>query len=156
MRRLTIPRAALPWPTRREAPRLDFLSLLNRKEWHDRARCAHHPSVDPNWFLEERSSGQRFSAGWTDAERKAKTACVKCPVRAECLSDGLYEPFGVWAGTLPAERTRYRHEFTCLPGTMVNRRDHAACIPDSEQVAYLLQDMEDQARAAGLIAEEVA
>ena len=142
---------SLPWPTRRDVPHVDFLTLLDRKPWHALARCAHHPSVDYRWFFSERSSGQRGSKSFTDAETKAKVACLRCPVRRECLKDGLYEAGGSWAGTLPFERERHRHLDDCSGGTRQDPRHHTDCRPDDEQVAILLAEMENQARLKGFI-----
>jgi hypothetical protein len=36
----------------------------------------------------------------------ARQICLQCPVRMECLQDGLYEPSGVWGGHSPTQRKR--------------------------------------------------
>jgi len=32
--------------------------------------------------------------------------CLECPVRYECLEEGIDEPFGVWGGHSPSQRRR--------------------------------------------------
>lgn len=41
-----------------------------------------------------------------DRERRAKTICMECSVRAECLDYALSirEPHGIWGGLTEAER----------------------------------------------------
>jgi hypothetical protein len=146
-------RAELPWPVVHDYPPLDILSLLAPKEWHARARCT-MPSVNPDWWFYERSSDERYAGYLSLTEIRAKTHCARCPVRMDCMLDGLYETAGIWGGTLPTERRRYRHLEGCQPGTKVEPRLHAACVPDEEQAAWLLFDMEVQAREKGWIARE--
>ena len=147
-------RGSLPWPTVNEYPYHDFLSLLVIKTWHAKARCR-EPFVDPDWFFYERSSGERnMHNSFALPEIRAKTCCMRCPVRYECMKDGLYEPGGIWGGTLHTERDDYRHVEDCRPGNKAHQRDHRACIPDEEQIDWLLFDMMVQALEHGWIGEE--
>lgn len=41
-------------------------------------------------------------------EAAAILVCKRCPVRAECLEDGLWEEHGVWGGLTRDERLPYR------------------------------------------------
>jgi WhiB family redox-sensing transcriptional regulator len=54
------------------------------------------------WFPEANDSG---------ATRKARGICSRCPVQPRCLEYALdrNEQFGVWGGTSPQERARFRH-----------------------------------------------
>jgi len=151
-------RGSFPWTIRRGAPRHDFLELLHRKAWHAEALCADSSRADFRWFFSERSSEQRAVKGFTEAEARAKTCCAQCPVRKDCLQEGLYEPAGIWGGTLPTQRSRYRHTADCEPGTKWHPRNHMACNPDWMQVAHLLVEMEVEAQEHGLVprTEEVA
>jgi WhiB family redox-sensing transcriptional regulator len=36
----------------------------------------------------------------------ARKMCLGCPVRYECLEEGLEEPWGVWGGHSPTQRKR--------------------------------------------------
>jgi WhiB family transcriptional regulator, redox-sensing transcriptional regulator len=57
------------------------------------------------------------------AVRRAKQTCLKCPVRFECLADGILrrEPFGIRGGTLPNERKNQLDVFGLL-----RKMDHQA------------------------------
>ena len=130
-------KATLPWATTPAFPVMDFLSLLKERigAWQKDARCT-TPSEDPDWFTFERTSSQRYSDGLTIAEIRAKRCCAICPVRKECLTDGMGEPAGIWGGTLQTERNRY------------------FLLPIEVQVEMLLEDMSDEAAIHGWIAEE--
>jgi WhiB family redox-sensing transcriptional regulator len=43
---------------------------------------------------------------------KAKTVCARCVVRSECLALALAtrQPYGIWGGTSPEERTTLRNK----------------------------------------------
>lgn len=43
-------------------------------------------------------------------ENTAREICFRCPVMAKCLKVGLYEDFGIWGGTTPAQRIKIRRE----------------------------------------------
>ena len=129
-------KGTVPWLNLPTVPHWDFLSLLVRKDWHSRARCAHHPGVDPYWFTLERTSAQRYSTDLTTAEVRAKRCCALCPVRRECLTEGIREPVGIWGGTLHTERGRYRS------------------LPLEARVDMLLEDMTEEATSQGWVSEE--
>lgn len=118
--------------------------------WRSRAACIGHP---PDWFYPERTSTARADGGLTLPERRAKAVCVRCPVRAECLTEAIVmqDPWGVWGGTLPHERARAAHVEGCRRGTKVAPRTHRACRPIQDQVALLLARMDDQAERWGLV-----
>lgn len=60
--------------------------------WRDRASCR---DVDPETF---------FPEGDPALLAAASTVCGSCPVRRQCLSDGIREPYGVRAGLSEDER----------------------------------------------------
>lgn len=62
-------------------------------EWTLRAACR---TADPNIFFPETYS--------TEAVKRARTFCDPCPVHMECLAEHDNEEFGIWAGTIPADR----------------------------------------------------
>lgn len=39
---------------------------------------------------------------------EALAICAGCPVKTQCLEEGLDQPFGVWGGTTPRHRVRLR------------------------------------------------
>jgi len=40
----------------------------------------------------------------------AKKFCARCPVRAECLVEGMTERYGIWGGYTPDERALLRRK----------------------------------------------
>jgi WhiB family redox-sensing transcriptional regulator len=72
-----------------------------------RIRVLDHPATDTGAVQEERLPCRRedpelfFAESPADVEL-AKSLCVDCPVRAECLAGALdrREPWGVWGGEL--------------------------------------------------------
>lgn len=66
--------------------------------WYDYAACKNHP--EPDIFYSERDYPT------------AKRVCAKCPVRSECLDEGLRQDRsfsrgglnGLWGGYTPDER----------------------------------------------------
>lgn len=65
-------------------------------DWRDEAACL---GKNTDSFFPERSH--------TEAAR-AKAICVGCDVRAECLSEAIFnnERFGIWGGMDTQQRTR--------------------------------------------------
>lgn len=53
--------------------------------WWEDAACR---GLDPDIFFPEKY----------DSGRDAKKVCAVCPVRVDCLADGLYERDGIWGG----------------------------------------------------------
>jgi WhiB family redox-sensing transcriptional regulator len=69
--------------------------------WQHRAACRGEDSsvfFAPNYFERKEEKEAR--------EAKAKTLCVRCPVRLECLDYALRarEPHGIWGGLNEVER----------------------------------------------------
>lgn len=75
---------------------IGLVQALNSAPWASSALCA---QSDPELWFDEKG-----------AERKAKLVCQSCPVRRECLLLALEkrEPFGVWGGKTPEERSAIR------------------------------------------------
>lgn len=75
------------------AIRLEATGVDPRGGWRAQAACA---KGDPEmWF-----------ADW--GEEEAVDTCRACPVRSDCLSEHLYEKFGVFGGTTPDKRDALR------------------------------------------------
>lgn len=69
----------------------EFLAGLHAPDWMTQGICA---QADPEaWFPEKGGS-----------TREAKSVCLTCDVRAECLEYALerQERFGIWGGALGA------------------------------------------------------
>jgi WhiB family redox-sensing transcriptional regulator len=82
-------------------PTADLFALFGPAEeptWQERALCA---QTDPEAFFPEKGG----------STRPAKSVCLACPVRAECLEYALDndERFGVWGGLSEQERRRLQH-----------------------------------------------
>lgn len=73
--------------------------------WRDRAACrdAHNEAGDWTMFPCDRFHAS--SKAYVDeVERLRQEWCSRCPVRAECLRDGMLEDFGIFGGLSPEER----------------------------------------------------
>lgn len=66
-------------------------------EWQERALCS---QTDPEVFFPEKGG----------TTRDAKSVCIGCPVRSECLEWALAhdERFGVWGGLSERERRKLK------------------------------------------------
>ncbi len=71
--------------------------------WHDRAACRDHPEID--WFPSMDQPGGQTRAHRANVNA-AKAICATCPVRTDCLTEGLalYYSAGIWGGHTEAER----------------------------------------------------
>lgn len=69
--------------------------LPRLRTWQDGALCRQHPEVN---FFPERG----------EPVDDAVAICQACPVRERCLSEGLYDNFGIWGGTSGNQRRRLR------------------------------------------------
>jgi WhiB family redox-sensing transcriptional regulator len=69
--------------------------------WEERASCTDR---DPKLFDGEDEY----------ANRTAKTICLQCPVRSNCLIDAMVneELYGIWGAHTPDEREKYKSDFT--------------------------------------------
>lgn len=65
-------------------------------DWRVSASCL---SVTPDIFHPEPQGASTAAA---------MRVCAGCPVRIECLTEHVGEPFGVWGGTTPKQRRRMR------------------------------------------------
>jgi hypothetical protein len=85
-----------------------FPEVKPAPDWHKEARCSAHP--DPEmWWYEWKT--------WKDEAElqvlrltEALTLCDECPVKAQCLAQGLedenIEHKGIWGGMFMSERVR--------------------------------------------------
>jgi len=58
----------------------------------------------PNIFFPEDIKPKNDLKTKALAEQTAREICLRCPVMAKCLRVGLYEDFGIWGGSTPAQR----------------------------------------------------
>lgn len=72
--------------------------------------CSSHPNPDM-WFPEEQESRGRPSRAahqrMVESALKAMAICNHCPVRAQCLTEGMREEnieHGIWGGMLAGDR----------------------------------------------------
>lgn len=80
---------------------LDVLLAMRTPLWHYEALCRSVPDAKhlPTFFPETTTHGGNHLI-------PARKLCLECPVRYQCLEDGLEEPWGVWGGHSPTQRRR--------------------------------------------------
>jgi WhiB family redox-sensing transcriptional regulator len=91
----TLTAAPMPLPTPRRAKRPVAPPVRPSADWRLLAACR---GLDTKLFFPERGEDQSA----------ARAVCGGCPVRAECLADGIHEKNGVWGGTSERERRALR------------------------------------------------
>jgi hypothetical protein len=68
-------------------------------KWAGEGPCTSVP--DPDIWFAERGGAHNRNPDWVEA----RTICrCSCPVRQQCLAEGLYERYGIWGGLDPLER----------------------------------------------------
>lgn len=77
--------------------------LLEDQEWREHAACLDFPAVLFFGFDETEAPAEKRMR-----EDQAKTVCVECRVRQECLDYALSarESHGIWGGMTDVERRR--------------------------------------------------
>ncbi len=80
---------------------VDALDAIPEDRWYELAACR---GIDPELFF--------AAKGDTNAIRRARAVCARCPVAAACVEEAvLSEPgWGVWGGTTVRDRQRIRRE----------------------------------------------
>lgn len=86
---------------------LDNADCLKGREWTKQAACRGRNDID--WFPAESLFQGRTRAHTIKIRREeAKEAlaiCDACPVKQRCRQDHRHEQYGVYYGTVPAERS---------------------------------------------------
>lgn len=78
-----------------------WIHLSPAAPWRKQAACLDAPA---EVFFTERGYAR---AGKINPARQAiNDYCLGCPVRLECLEEGMVERYGVWGGTTPKERRK--------------------------------------------------
>ena len=80
--------------------------LVRNWDWQQNAACR---GLDTEQFYNpDRARGPNKRA----REAAAKAVCAQCPVVQSCLNWALTagEPYGVWGGTTPEERSAFRSD----------------------------------------------
>jgi transcription factor WhiB len=117
--------------------------MYNDRAWMVDALCRtkaqrmDYPSIDAQFFPDRNSANRSISL--LHPEKVAKALCVRCPVRKRCLEYGRDENYGIWGGTLPRERGRYRYR--------ANGKGELSADD-------LLDEMDEQAFRLGLVSRE--
>lgn len=133
-----------------------LIAWLRPQAWHGQARCQRWGLRANSPFDSEVYSRDRGNPLASRAVRLAKTACVSCPVRANCLADALTMERAA------SRATRGNRSYVALPGIWggtlpVERREAAKTRRSMETLLHaLLEDMTEQARAEGLAKEDAA
>jgi WhiB family transcriptional regulator, redox-sensing transcriptional regulator len=78
--------------------------LLEDQEWREHASCLDFSAVLFFGFDDSESPAEKRLR-----EDQAKTVCVECPVRQDCLDYALSarESHGIWGGMTDVERRRF-------------------------------------------------
>ncbi len=88
-----------------------FPEVLPAPEWHENASCSGHPDPELWWYAFHKHSDENQLQVLRLAE--AITICNGCPVKAECLQQGLepenLEHKGVWGGMMMSERVLLKY-----------------------------------------------
>ena len=88
---------------------------LKATEWMTRGLCANYPDPDLWHYESSVVQDERELAEWRAAE--AKRICRDCPVKAECLAEGMKEEHmlvfnsvsgTIWGGKMLGERLNIR------------------------------------------------
>jgi predicted RNA-binding Zn-ribbon protein involved in translation (DUF1610 family) len=91
--------------------------------WRDQARCLDASTNPGDWDMfpcDRNSPGSQAYAA--DVEKLRDILCWKCPVRVECLRDGMIEDYGMWGG-LTAEDRKTVTQLDCSCGQPIDPRD---------------------------------
>ena len=101
---------------------------MNNTTWHEKAQCNAHPDPDL-WHYE--------SSDFPDEQRlqvlrtvEAITICRSCPVKKECLAQGMekenleYTGGGgsIWGGLLNSQRYSLKHKTHSITRTRIEAR----------------------------------
>lgn len=82
------------------------------QSWRERALCR---EADPEIFFKTDKTLM------DSADRQqAMRICKACPVRPQCLKDGLDQPAGIWGGMTPEERLDLMIKIQHMPGPAQN------------------------------------
>ena len=80
-------------------------ALIPEAEWRERAACLPYPAILFFGMDENEAAPERHAR-----EEEAKSICLHCIVRAECLDYALTtrESYGIWGGLTPSQRKAFR------------------------------------------------
>ena len=84
-------------------------------EWRNNATCARPEIASAFWYSDQHGE-----------QTIARAICADCPVKTPCLTDGLYDQHGVWAGYSPNERARLARRLPSDPGDVPEFLERAA------------------------------
>jgi len=78
----------------------NLFEAMQPKPWAKQGACASPTSEHIDKFYPEstKHGGNHL--------KPARELCLRCPVRYECLTYGIDEPWGVWGGHSPSQRRR--------------------------------------------------
>lgn len=91
--------------------------------WRDRARCAEANARPGDWDLFPEDLAHPGSREYLRrVDQLRKEFCWSCPVRTECLRDGLDEEYGIRGGLTQQER-RHLTQLVCHCGRDIDPKD---------------------------------
>lgn len=114
--------------------------------WREHAKCR---GMDPDLFFP--GMGDRRGT------HRALAVCAACPVRDECLEEGLHERYGVWGGMAPRQRRRLppgraRPGGVIRHGTDGGHRAHLRRGEEPCRACLVAHALANQMRRAGRVA----
>lgn len=90
---------------------MGFDNVLRPPSWHDKALCAGNPDPELWWYDRHRYEDERALQVLRLVQ--AIEICNDCPVRLQCLEQGLtkdnIQHTGVWGGLLQSERVKMKN-----------------------------------------------
>jgi hypothetical protein len=91
--------------------------------WRDRARCIDAVNEPGDWTLFPEDRHPAGSKPYLERVTEVRESyCGQCPVRVECLRDGLLEEFGMFGGLTQDER-RQVTQLVCACGNDIDPLD---------------------------------
>lgn len=90
---------------------MSYPNVVKPPEWHLEARCSNHPDPDLWWYDWKQFADEVELQVLRITE--ALTLCDECPVKAECLKQGMEDENighkGIWGGMLMSERVQLKN-----------------------------------------------
>jgi hypothetical protein len=87
--------------------------------WRDYARCA---GQSLNLMFPEDEAPPNSRDYLVRVDQLRKEFCWQCPVRTQCLRDGMIEEYGLWGGLTQEDRRRVT-QMTCHCGEDIDPQD---------------------------------
>jgi len=84
--------------------------MVTMSNWRDHAACY----SDDTYTQQLNCEIAHGDCGIKAQDTFIRDMCGHCPVRLQCLQDGMTEIWGVWGGLLPVERRQLRQHASAV------------------------------------------